>query len=1855
MSSVRHFSSAKNLREQFKGPNTSSCTLVASSNASTYTASTCSTRVGNLEPPNGSPVSRQGSLLRSTSNGTLRRTRSIQQRKGIMSKVFADDESSPHSALPDLSMEMTLLIVKRCIKEIRERGKFTIAGNLALSIAVVYHINRYYRSIHTPGLTTKGILRQVQMGQNQKVVIDTIRMILDDDVSTELSPLHQVDIHLVAHAMKWAIRYSEETLVTYEDYQALYLNQDRDFKRFVGDLPPTNRTILLDLFSLCADVTLLAHLNNMTLVSVAKAISLSIMAEPEREFTTFDASLQQRNLWGAASEDLLRAFLRIKTASDLAMLDKEDEVDENRYICNETRVLKSARQRPTGGDDQARVALPARLDISVPSSANSSSIGWSANNGPMSACTPRSYATANGYFDNVLPPHSASPYTHSHAGGMFGASLSRSQSLAKSEASNSRPLSPATHHDDVTEYEELMQDKAHFTRIRQDPNNLLRPAEPIRRRSSVTDLENLYMLPMDIAAPTDGYESDPEVSHKHKGSSTDDSLIPDFADGLGWDFNRAVDLERSTLPSLTSFQNRPENKCGVIRSNSASSNGSGIGPNGPGYAGSPRSIRDLSKQQLHAMRLQQLQDQHSSAFPPLHRAQSQQDLLIGDHSPSPMDSPVPGGANSSRARVSHAIHPSHQQQQAGRHSPPKRNSGLRRSISLDPFITHGRIHKKPTDLQNDLLARDLALQVERDLVAEDIRMQLLKVRNADQQDAAKVRSEFELQSSPQDLEPLPGMSSRPPSLLPTDERPVLSRRPSLLPTDERPVLSTASSRRPSLLSSDERPIMSAVSSRRPSLLPSDERPSILSRRPSFLATDYSMNPKPMLELDMGTFPISPLHPAPLHPFQLEGEGPRKFENASRPRDLEVNVIFNPMPLSAPLSPRTEHKSKFQESFPEHPVSPPPGYATGKGNHDMMSPSASTVSSPKLQRHGSGSRTLNGPPTQSNSVASSSVSRNRPPPLNQSVSYSGVSTSSSLPSANGEGGRSKTSGFIRALSSKLRSKQSDDQLRPVRVNNQLVGAAASPPTLAPAMAATMLIPPAVSIEPPRLQLNFLDDVISPAIATAATAPGLGSSLRDGDRDHHEHDLPPASAPALMHPSRTGGGGGGGAGTLEGWKRDAQESLPMSSDKSGSVDEEATGPNSATAEQDQQDLRPKGFTGVRRGSATVFGSGHQNPQSLREQQQRRTLKKETSSPSLLTSESPLQMAAVAAQKDVSAVAAAVRAIEAATASKTLKQEQQDHSSQQQQQASILEADANSGEGSIPKKTDADENEFRFSTATLLKDGKLYYQLQWDQFSELGFKAPEQVMTEKNKPDQTPDGIHHYHHPRLSQEDPWRRQSSSSTTTIETMTTTTTTTTTTVHHHPHPTQPHQQLHQMKPASTAAANSGSISVDLPGQIGQVSMSKKAAKLMGLMEFQQDQGPTSGTQKETGPGEEVTMSKKAAKLMGLMEFQQDQGPTSGTQKEAGPGEEVTMSKKAAKLMGLMEFQQDQGPTSGIQKEAGPGEEMIMSKKAAKLMGLMEFRQDQGPNVNQQRRAGPSEAQKAAAMMAARESFMALTKDPKAMAVLKAGSNGGTGQPTIIGTGSFRRGSIVPEMEMNPLLTTMPPRPIITSKLGMKSAERDACDSPRGSMSAKSSPLSSAATAAAAPWSDFMTKMQPGSVAAGGGGHGSSASSPSAQEAPDSFETMETGFLDSATMAKAKKGHRLFGRKFKSGSKKSQLGQVFGSTAAASQEEATLPSIENGGKAGRKKRLLPAGVRRQDVMTKTVESMDEVFPWMCIEHMAGQESGWVMLEPVQDGAVGWVVIDKLEDEMEAMVRPNQSTTTHPQQQEGPSQLDSTAF
>ncbi|KAG0301422.1 hypothetical protein BGZ98_008371 [Dissophora globulifera] len=1501
--SVRLVSSAKNLREQFKSPSnsaSSNSSPMTSSGSSVYTASSGISRSKTLEPTTSSAsLSRQGSFMHSSSGGLLR-AKSM-QKKGLMSKVFADEAVDPHDALPDLSMEVTLLIVKRCAKEIRERG-----------------------------LATKGILRQVQMGQSQRVVIDTIRMILDDDATTELSSLHQIDIHLVAHAMKWAIRYSEQILVTYEDYQALYINQ--------------------------------AHLNNMTLVSVAKAISLSIMAGPEREFTTFDASLQQRNLWGAACEDLLRAFLRIKTSYDLAKIDQEDEVDENRYICNETRVLKSARQQSNEiGRIPNSINLPTRPDFSAPTSANSSqpgSDGWPTPVGPM-ATTPYTNGNSNGYFDTAVS-QATSPLAQS--GGTFGASLSRSQSMAKPVTVIPRVVSPSPYNvEDIVEYEELMQDQSHLHKLRQDRNSFLRPAEPIRRRSSVADMDSLYMLPMETAASTDGYESDPEVSHAHDDDDDDSvegALIPDFADGLHWDFSKKVNMRSDEMPSLASFQSQANSgeKYGVNRSNSSSSNASGLGDNGPPFAASPRSIRDLSKQQLTSMRLRQLQEQHQADYPsPSFRAPLQQDLSMRDQtSLSPLGSPNRLASNG-RPRANYAVGTS--PSFVPRHS--RRNSAMRRSISLDPVTMHGRIHMKPNELHADMMARELALQTEKELVAEDIRNRLLGVRNADHQEPSRASSAFSLQMSPQDL-----------------ECPTVTPRRSLLSMKARPQ---------SMLDLNFN-VFQSMSTKAPmsALRPSQQSQS-------------QQQPTSAKEVEPST---------------------RTFEVVSRPKEIEVSVIFTPIPTSGPLSAKGELKSKFQESFPDRPISPPIGYSGPKRTLTGNSTKSTKLSSPTSPNGSQRQQLLHG---------SSNV---RPPLLQQSMTFSGVSATSSLPSTSD--GKSKTSGFIRALSHRLRSKQSDDQLRPSKINSQQSG------LLSPTHASTQLSTsttstatagaPAVSFEPPRLELSFMDDGLGPTELRSYPEP--------------EDRLPPTSAPVLMHSRSLE------SNVLMGWRQEAQAALPIQLGFEGGAGAAGTG---NTGYQQHRDLRPTGMPPLRRASTTAIESGSisKNREQLHFKEAFKMHDNVLSSP------------------------------EGATRSLSQSKQQQLEPVQSftPSEASVITPRESSESSNILKAGAEKEKEFCFSTATLLMDGKLYYQLQWDEFSELGFKSD--LFTE---PEQCPPGLSQIGLVPVHS----RKQSSNAESTMAVATAA--------------AMAQQQNGLMKASSSSTTNSSNPSLDLPGQLGQA-------------------------------------------------------------------------------------------TAAVRR----------------------------PNQ------GPSQAQRDAAMKVARESCLALANDPTALEALKRSS--GHGQPTIINSGSFAAGSAQPQLDY------FPRPPVITSKLiskppqqqqpypgpdpslnaSLRSARSLETVSMVGkghvnvqrSMSDRSLPTSSSIEATAGSLGTNI-KMQSGPVAIGGAGHGSSLSALPNKCVPETA---------APALIKFKTGSRLFGKKNKA-SKKSSL-------------SASLPSSVNG---GRKRRLLPVGVKRQDVMTRTVESMDEVFPWMCIEHMAGQESGWVMLESVQDGAVGWVMIDKLEEDEDAMAQ-----------------------
>ncbi|KAG0260902.1 hypothetical protein BG011_001556 [Mortierella polycephala] len=1468
--SLRLVSSAKNLRDQFKGNsnnsnnsnttsnNTSNSHNAMSSGSSIFTAASGISHAKTMDVARmnsaNSILSRPGTVLRATSNGNLRRTKSAHKKK-LIAKVFADD-SGHNDALPDLSMEMTLLIVKR--------------------------------------LTTKGILRQVQMGQNQKVIMDTIRLILDDDASTELSVLRQIDIHLVAHAMKWAIRYSEETLVTYGDYQALYLNQDRSFSRFVRDLPPTNRSILLDLFSLCADVTLLAHLNGMTLVAVAKAISLSIMAEPEREFTTFDASLQQRNLWGAACEDLLRAFLRIKTTHDLAKIEQEDEVDENRYVDNITREVRSARQRSNEAGSMPHIPMNSRHDVSVPSS-----VGSGATVTPSGSIRGRS---VNNPLDQASTSRSVSPLSqHSST---LNESLSRNHSLVKSNSTRSGPISPARHHDqELMEYEEIMKNQSHLGRLRQSrqfrqsrqyrQSMSLKSGDKDRRRSSIADMESLYMLPVDDS--TDGYESEPEPFH--------DTILPDFADGLGWDFSKLDALQVEEGPSLNVSQS-----ASVSRSNSSSTHGSTL----------PSSDASL-KQQPHAttVQIESLYQGNGmeSRFPP-------QVMVQRSATSSTM---TRAGHTAGAGYTSPTVSPQH----------AKRDSFLYRSLSLDPQTMNGRNHKRPTELRHDILTRELTLQAEKPEVADDIRQRVMQVKQNGLEDApASPRSTFSLESSPQDL-----------------DRPAIPTR-------------NASHGLGRSMSNMSRSSHTSKSSRMSKSSNSDTKLEInVGGLPP-----KSSHPGAMDELTPVSNPSSSssiASPESQHSIRKSQEHgantEKKFEVISRPKDIEISVHFTPI---SPVSPKTELRSKFHESFSDLPVAPPPGYVqrqSGASHPHKKSPTTTTTTTTNI-KSGQSSKMSTSSSTISSSLqqpSSKSMSRSNskgqphPAPLSlqQSVNSSNASIASSATSASES--KSKAAGFIRALSFKLRSKHSDEHLKPVKINNQVVGSAP--------------VPPALPIQPPRLELSFLGEVPSGA-STSATA----SKLATGG------NMPPATAPAtFLHP------GTSLTGSPESWRRAAQAALPVpsaSTDRLGSD-------------------RLKGFTGARRSSGALFGSGNV---ALREQRRKSRI-------SVVSPRSPgnLHHHSGANSPSARSKADGKRAVGSSDPSSGRSPNRRERtlsdSSYTTDDSGSLDDPTTKGEqpptATNPKK--AGEREYRFSTATLLKDGKLYYQLQWDQFSESGFKS---------------DFFH---------------------------------------------QPEQYL------------------------------------TGLQQKRISKFPANGP---------------------------------------------VMNSSAA---------------MGKTKMSLPPTNSVTSQDLAPL-GQVGQNQDQGYSPD----PGPSPAQRAAAMKAARESFMALAKDPKALAALKAGSTGG-----IAGAASQD-----PKM--------------------------------------------------------LMSKPGKQSTTVGGAGSFSSSHTPS----PATDKNLSAPVCNPAfSPPKSPKKSRLFGARLKSSKKNNRL-----STSMASSSSAMNSSLG-------KKRGLPMGVGKRDTLTKTEESLDEVFPWTCIEHMAGQESGWVMLEPVQDGAVGWIKIDKLEEEMARFAQAEQRQQQQQQQ------------
>ncbi|KAK3818315.1 MAG: hypothetical protein J3R72DRAFT_460209 [Linnemannia gamsii] len=270
---------------------------------------------------------------------------------------------------------------------------------------------------------------------------------------------------------------------------------------------------------------------------------------------------------------------------------------------------------------------------------------------------------------------------------------------------------------------------------------------------------------------------------------------------------------------------------------------------------------------------------------------------------------------------------------------------------------------------------------------------------------------------------------------------------------------------------------------------------------------------------------------------------------------------------------------------------------------------------------------------------------------------------------------------------------------------------------------------------------------------------------------------------------------------------------------------------------------------------------------------------------------------------------------------------------------------------------------------------------------------------------------------------------------------------------------------------------------------------------------------------------------------------------------------------------------------------------------------------------------------------MALAKDPKALAALKAGSTGGIGQATIIGTGSFPIGSAQPILQTVPL--NLSPEPVSRSTATMNSSSprtpsplSQSVPPPRpsqsdpvdfGSLQRNTSGKSSSTLSAPGVVSGDVPQaiVKPGKPSMPAGGAASLSSPQAPRLAADRLPVAATATVPAPVPAKK---NRLFGTRFKVSSSAKKSNRL--STTVNS------PVLAAGSQLSKKKKS-QGGMMGKDGLTKTQESLDEVFPWTVVEHMAGQESGWVMLEPVQDGAVGWIKIDKLEEEMARLTEKQQ--------------------
>nr|CAG8489698.1 14578_t:CDS:10 [Entrophospora candida] len=151
-----------------------------------------------------------------------------------------------------VSIEGTALIVERCVNQI---------------------------SLREGGDETKYLLHCLLHGNQTE---------FEDEIQTQ-------SIHNVVAAMKWTLRHCSVTIVPYYYYEEL------------------NQEIVLQLFDICAKVTIESETNKMSAHKIVKSLALSLLGDQKRIFGSFDEAYTEWTKCSNACLHLFLAYLREKS------------------------------------------------------------------------------------------------------------------------------------------------------------------------------------------------------------------------------------------------------------------------------------------------------------------------------------------------------------------------------------------------------------------------------------------------------------------------------------------------------------------------------------------------------------------------------------------------------------------------------------------------------------------------------------------------------------------------------------------------------------------------------------------------------------------------------------------------------------------------------------------------------------------------------------------------------------------------------------------------------------------------------------------------------------------------------------------------------------------------------------------------------------------------------------------------------------------------------------------------------------------------------------------------------------------------------------------------------------------------------------------------------------------------------------------------------------------------------------------------------------------------------------------------------------------------------------------------------